>query len=103
MDAYVHLIVVLIYYSYHLLIRVANRHTHQSGKFSYAEIYVHYIVARLHFLQFFHGQCHLSAACGIRSEAVLMESVKNLMVCEDAYLHVVIGKASVERLVNRLK
>ena len=46
---------------YHLLVRVALRHSHQSAKFSYSVIHVNDEVAYLKLLYLFQRECHLSA------------------------------------------
>ena len=102
-DAHIHLVVVLIHDAYHLLIAVANGNTHETGKLSDAVIHMYDEVARLHFLKFFHGERHLSAACGIRTETVFMEAVEYLMVGEDAHLHVIVGKAAMQGFLHRLE
>ena len=87
--------------AYHLLVTVFRRHTHQSAKLPYAEVYVHHIVARLHLLQFLHGERHLSRPCGIRAQVVFVETVEDLMVGEAAHPSFVVGKSFVEGLVDR--
>ena len=100
MYAHINLVVVLINDAYHLLITVADRHTDKPGKLSYAEVNVHDIVARLHFLQLLHRQCHFSAACRVRAQAVFMEAVEYLMVGKQARPHVVVYKACMEGIVH---
>ncbi len=103
MDAHVHLVVVLIHYAYHLLIGVARGDAHQSGELADAEIHMHDIVAGVHFLQLLHRESHLSAARRVGTQTVFMETVEYLVVGEHADAQGVVGKATVERLLHRLK
>ena len=103
MDGNVYDVAVLVNDSDDLLIVVARRHTHQSGKLADTKIHVNDIVARLHLLQFLHGEGHLAATRQIRFKVVLMKTVENLMIGEEAYPKFVVGKALVKGLANGCK
>ena len=62
---------------------------------------MHDIVARLHLLQLFHGERHLTTACGVRAQTVFVEAVEYLMVGKEACRHTVVGKSFMQGLVNR--
>ena len=100
MYAYVNNVAVLIDDAYHLLIRVAHGHAHQAAKLSNAEVDVYDKVARLHLLQLFHRECHLASTGGVAAQTVFMETVKYLVVSEEACLHGVVGKAFVQGVVD---
>ena len=57
-------------------------------------------VARLHFLQFLHRQCHLSGPCSVRLEVVFMETVEYLVVRKEAQTEVGVGESLVQSVVN---
>ena len=82
------------------LIGVADGHTHQTAKLAYTVIDMHNEVARLHFLQLLHSECHLARTRSVALEVVLVESVEYLMVGEEAQAQVVIGKSLVQSMVD---
>ena len=63
MDGYIYLVIVLVYDAYDLLIAVADRYADKSCEFPYAVVHMYNIISRLHLLQLFHGQCHLTLTC----------------------------------------
>ena len=101
MDAHIHLVVIGIDNTYHLLIAVPLGNTHQSGKPSYSEVHMHDIITRLHLLQFLQGECHLSRTGSIASQTVLMEAVEYLMIGEQTDLLVIVNESLMECLVHR--
>ena len=82
------------------MIGVADGHTHQTAKLAYTVIDMHNKVARLHFLQLFHSECHLARTRSVALEVVLVVSVEYLMVGEEAQAQVVIGKSLVQSMVD---
>ena len=98
MDAYVNLVVVLVYNADYLLVTVARGDAHQACETPYAEVYVDDVVARFHLLQLLHSQRHLARTGGIGAQTVLVEAVEYLMVGEEAGLHRIVGKALVQGL-----
>ena len=100
MYRHIHDVAALIDDAYSLLIGVSHRHTHESAKLSYSEIHMHYVVAGCHLLQFLHGESHLSCACGVAPQTVLVKTVEYLVVGEEAYFQRIVGKTLVEGLIN---
>ena len=108
MDAYVHLVVVGINDTYHLLILlrvgrmlgIDDRHSDESCKLTDTQIHMYDVVARFHLLQFLHRQRHLTVARRIGAEVILMETVENLMVGEEAQFQGIIGKTLMQRMVH---
>ncbi len=96
-------VAVLILYFYHLLITVALRHSYQSAETSYAVVYMHYVVTRFKLAYLFERKSHFSASCPVGAKVVFMEAIEYLMVCEEAYPQVVVGKALMQCLVNGCK
>ncbi len=94
-------IVVLIDYLHHLLRGVACGYAHQTDKASYAMVYVHHIVSRLELAEFLQAESHLAATHTVALEAVLMETVEDLMVCEDADFQVIVAIALMHRMLHR--
>ena len=86
--------------AYHLLVTVLGGHAHQTTELADAEVDMHHVVARLHLLQLLHREGHLAGTGGIGAEAVLMETVENLVVGEAAHTAHVVGEALVEGLVD---
>ena len=111
MDAYINLVVLLVYYADDLLIALHHsaigllghgRDSYQSGKLSYAEIYMHYEVAWLHLLQLFHGERHLAALCLLTLQLILVETLKYLMVSKEHYLQHIVDIAFVEGAFDKV-
>ena len=98
--AHIHDVAALVNYAYDLLVGVAHRHTHQSAKLADAKVDMHDKIARIHLLQLFHGERHLARPCCVALQTVLMETVKDLMVGEEASPYGVVGKALVQRVVH---
>ena len=103
MYRHIHDVATLIDDADGLLIGVSHRHTHESAELSYSEVHMHYVVAGCHLLQFLHGESHLSCACGVAPQTVLVETVEYLVVGEEAYFQRIVGKALVEGLINGCK
>ena len=99
MYRHVNNVATLIVYADGFLIGVAYGHTHQSAELTDTEVDVHNEVARLHFLQLFHRERHLACTCSIALEVVFVESVKYLVVGEEAQSQVVVGKTLVQCMV----
>ena len=99
-DGHVHLVVVLVHDANHLLVAVAHGHAHQSAKLAYTEVYVHDKVAGFHLLQFLHGERHLSCACRVGAQTVLVEPVEYLVVGKEAALAVVVHESLVQGFVH---
>lgn len=103
MDGYVYDVVVGIEDADHLLVTVARRHTYQSAKSSDTEIHVYDEIARCHLLQLLHGECHLASTGRVGTQVVLVVTVENLMVGEEACLLLVVNESLVDGLVYGLE
>ena len=68
----------------HLLIAIPLRHAYQSTELSHAMIYMHHEVTDLKLLDLLQRECHLTTACLVALEIILMETVENLMIGENA-------------------
>ena len=82
------------------LLAVSYWHTHQTAELADAVIHMHYIVAYLELLDFLQRQRHLATTRLVALEVVLMETVKDLMVGQEAGTGVSINKALVQRMVD---
>ena len=87
----------------HLLIARPLWHAHQSAKLAYAVVDVHHVVANLELLYLLQRQRHLAATCLVRTQVVFVETVKHLVVGEDAEVLVVVDKTCVEGSFDRLE
>ena len=87
-DGNIHFIVVLIDDTYHLLVLhlpvsrgfSLNGHAHQTAEFAYTEVDMHDEIARLHFLQFLHGERNLPRTGTVALEIILVEAVEYLVI-----------------------
>ena len=100
MDRHIDDVAALIVEAYHLLIGVANRHTHQAAELADAEVDVHDEVAGFHLLQLLHRERHLARAGCVRLKVVLVEAVEYLMVGEEAQTQIVVGETFVQSAVD---
>ena len=64
---------------------------------------MHQIVTDLQFLQFFHGEGHLTRTRSIALQIVLMEAVEDLMVGKETCAKVIVYESFVQSTVNRNK
>ena len=63
---------------------ILNGHPHQSAELTDAMIDVHHVVAHLKLLNLLQRQRHLAAAGLVALQVVFVETVENLVVCEEA-------------------
>ena len=102
MYAYINHVVAVVDDFYHLLhVSVMLWNSDESAEASYTVIYMYYVVAHLKFLQFFQRECNFSSSCAVTTELVFMETVENLMVCEEAYFQGAVGESCVQGLGDR--
>ena len=100
MDGDIHGVAALIDDADHLLVTLARGHPDQTGEFADAEIDMHDEVTGLHLLQLLHRERHLSGTGGVGSEAVFVETVKNLMVGKQAHTCQIVGEPGMKGLVD---
>ena len=82
------------------LLAVSYWHTHQTAKLADAVIHVYHVVTYFKLLYLLECQRHLTRTGLIALEVVLMETVKDLMVGQEAGTGVSINKALVQRMVD---
>ena len=100
MDGDEHDIVILIEQLDDLLCAVAIGDTHKASEAPYAMIDVDNKIPRFELAELFQRERHLTATCTLATQIVLVETVKYLMVGEEATLQGVIGKSLVQGVVN---
>ena len=83
------------------MLGVVDRHAYQSAKLADTVVDVYHVVAYLELLNLLQRQGYLSAMCLVGAQAVLVVAVEYLVVGKYAELPVVVGKAGVERLINK--
>ena len=95
-----HHVIVLVYEFDDLLCGIAAGYPDQSGKFTYAVIGVHHIVAGMKHVEVFQCQSHFSGSGLVAFQIVFVEAVEYLMVGEAAYLRIVVDEAFMQGLVD---
>ena len=100
-DRHIHGVLVAVDNLNHLLHHVALGNAHQSSETSHTVVDVHHVVANLKLLYLFQRQRHFASVGLVALKAVLVEAVKYLVVCEEAYLQCVVDKAFVNGSVDR--
>ena len=68
----------------HLLVTIALGHPHKSTELADTVIHMYHIVTNLKLLDLLQRECHLTTACLVALEIILMETVENLMIGENA-------------------
>ena len=80
---------------------ILDRHPNQTTELSHTMIDMYHEVANLKLLDLLQREGHLTTAGLVALEVILMETVENLVVGEEADAQIVVGKTLMEGILDR--
>ena len=100
MNGHIDRVLVLVGDFDHLLHHIALWHSHQTSETSHTVVDMHHIIANLELLNLFQCQCHLTPTSLVALQVVLVETVKDLMIGEEANLQRMVDEPFVNSLID---
>ena len=103
MNRHIGLVAVQVGELDHFLWRAVHRGANQSAELAHTQVLMNDVVALLNLVEFLERKGQLARAGTVALEVILVETVKNLVVGEDAHLQVIVHKALVQCAQHGLK